>query len=331
MRAITGHADLSSVDNAATIASLAEADVVRWGRTSASPFLVGSDLRVIRLGAAVAGYERQGRWAVLATEPAAPVEAASTALDELLKVLASEGLRPVFASVADPDPYRDRGMHAVPIAEDAVIDLGSFSVAGARRAKVRHGLSAARRAGIAIVPFSAELAEGAAAVSAAWLATKRCGEMGFTLGRFDPEELGRADCRVAVDARGRVVGFVSWLLYDGGRARVLDLMRRAPDAPNSIMDALIGESLLGFSAAGLERASLASVPLPRGPLAERFYPTASLRHYKDKFAPVWEPRWLVVPSRHHLVGGLLAVSASYCAGGLLGVLRHNRATPTTVS
>jgi lysylphosphatidylglycerol synthetase-like protein (DUF2156 family) len=97
------------------------------------------------------------------------------------------------------------------------------------------------------------------------------------------------------------------------------------------MDALIGESLLAFSAAGLERASLASVPLPMGPLAERFYPTASLRHYKDKFAPVWERRWLVVPTRHQLVGGLLAVSGSYCAGGLLGVLRRNRAAPTTVS
>jgi phosphatidylglycerol lysyltransferase len=331
MQAITGHADLTSVDNGATIASLAEAAAVRWGRSSASPFLVGPDRRVIRLGDGVAGYERQGHWAVLATDPAAPVEAASTALDELLKVLASEGMRPVFVSVADPEPYRNRGMHAVPIAEDAVIELGSFSVAGARRAKVRHSLSAAGRAGIAVVPFSAKLAEGAAAVSAAWLATKRCGEMGFTLGRFDPEELLRADCRVAVDARGQVVGLVSWLRYDGGRARVLDLMRRAPDAPNSTMDALIGESLLAFSAAGLERASLSSVPLPMGPLAERFYPTTSLRHYKDKFAPVWERRWLVVPTRHQLVGGLLAVSGSYCAGGLLGVLRRNRAAPTTVS
>ena len=119
------------------------------------------------------------------------------------------------------------------------------------------------------------------------------------------------------------MGLVSWHRYDAGRARVLDLMRRAPDAPNATMDALIAESLLGFSAAGVERASLACVPLPRGRLAEQLYPTASLRRYKDKFAPAWGPRWLVVPTRRHLVGGLLAVIRSYCPRGLAAGLRHN--------
>jgi hypothetical protein len=315
------------VDSPGTIASLAEAAVAHWGRSSASPFLVGTDRRVIRVGAGAAGWVRQGRWAVLATDVAAPVKAAEASLDELLEVLAGERLRPVFACVADPEPYRSRRMHAVPIADDAVVDLGSFSLAGSRRAKVRHSLSAARRGGIAVVPFTDDLADGAAAVSEAWLSTKRGGEMGFTLGRFDAEELRRIDCRVAVDAGGRVVGFVSWHRYDAGRARVLDLMRRAPDAPNATMDALIAESLLGFAAAGVERASLACVPVGRGRLAERIYPTASLRHYKDKFAPDWERRWLVVPSRHQLVGGVLAVTRSYCDEGLVRGLRRNQATP----
>jgi phosphatidylglycerol lysyltransferase len=307
----------------ASVASLAEAAVARWGRSSVSPFLVGADRTVIRLGAGAAGYVRQGRWAVLPTDAAAPVDAEADALAELLEVLARERLRPVFACVTDPEPYRNRGMHAVAIADDAVIELRSFSLSGGRRANVRHSVSAARRAGIVIAPFSAEWADGAAAVSAAWLATKRGGEMAFTLGRFDHEHLGRADCRVAVDAEGRVVGLVSWHRYDAGRARVLDLMRRAPDAPNSTMDALIAESLVGFAAAGVERASLSCVPLTRGPLAESLYPTASLRRYKDKFAPAWEQRWLVVPTRRQLLGGLLAVTRSYCAGGLVRGLRHN--------
>lgn len=318
------HPSYQSVDRyQASVASLAEAAVARWGRSSASPFLAGPERTMVRLGAGAAGYVRQGRWAALATDPAAPADAEADALDELLEVLARESLHPVFACVTDPEPYRLRGMHAVPIAEDAVIDLASFSLTGARRAKVRHGLSAAGRAGITIVPFSPEVADGAAAMSAAWLATKRGGELGFTLGRFDSEQLGGADCRVALDAGGRAVGLVSWHRYDAGRARVLDLMRRAPDAPNATMDALIAESLLGFSAAGVERASLACVPLPRGRLAEQLYPTASLRRYKDKFAPAWGPRWLVVPTRRHLVGGLLAVIRSYCPRGLAAGLRHN--------
>ena len=239
----------------ASVASLAEAAVARWGRSSASPFLVGADRTMIRLGAGAAGYVRQGRWAVFATDVAAPAGAGAgaDALDELLDVLARDRLRPVFACVTDAEPYRDRGMHAIAIADDAVIDLGSFTLSGARRAGVRHSVNAARRAGIVVAPFCADFADGAVAVSAAWLATKRGGEMGFTLGRFDPDLLGRADCRVAVDAEGRVVGLVSWHRYDAGRARVLDLMRRAPDAPNATMDALIAESLLGFSVAESDR------------------------------------------------------------------------------
>ncbi|HWC39899.1 MAG TPA: DUF2156 domain-containing protein [Acidimicrobiales bacterium] len=307
----------------APVASLAEAAVARWGRSSASPFLGGADRTMIRLRAGATGYVRQGRWAVLATDVAAPIEAAADALDELLDVLAGQRLRPVFACVTDAEPYRSRGMHAIAIADDAVVDLGSFSLSGSRRAKVRHSVSAARRAGIVVAPFSAELAEGAAAVSAAWLATKRGGEMGFTLGRFDPEELGRADCRVALDADGRVMGLVSWHRYDAGRGRVLDLMRRAPEAHHATMDALIAESLLGFAAAGVERASLACVPRIKGRVAHGVYPTTSLRRYKDKFAPSWEQRWLVVPSRTRLAGGLLAVGRSYCPGGLVAGLRHN--------
>jgi phosphatidylglycerol lysyltransferase len=318
------HPSYQSVERRnASVASLAEAAVARWGRSSASPFLVGADRTMVRLGAGAAGYVRQGRWAVLATDVAAPAGAADDALDELLEVLARERLQPVFACVTDPEPYRTRGMHAITVAEDAQVHLESFSLSGARRAKVRHSVSAARRAGVVVAPFSADLADGAAEVSDAWLATKRGGELGFTLGRFDPEELGRADCRVAVDAGGRVVGLVSWHRYDAGRARVLDLMRRSPDAHHSVMDALIAESLLGFAAAGVDRASLACVPQARGPVAERIYPTTSLRRYKDKFAPVWEQRWLVVPTRRQLPAGLLAVTRSYCSGGLVAGLRHN--------
>jgi phosphatidylglycerol lysyltransferase len=305
------------------VVALAEAAVARWGRSSASPFLMGDDRSLVRLGAGAAGYLRLGRWAVLATDVAAPEEQASTSLGLLLDRLDQERLRPVFACVDDPAPYRKRGMLALPVAEDAVIDLTAFSLKGKRMASVRHSVNAARRAGISVVPWTPDLAEGVAAVSAAWLATKRCGEMGFTLGRFDPDQLGRTDCRVAIDVTGRVVGFVTWHRYDGGRARVLDLMRRAPDAPNPTMDALIAESLLAFASDGVETASLACVPHSRGPLAERIYPTVSLRRYKDKFAPTWQQRWLVVPARRHLLGGLMAVARSYCPHGLRQAVRRN--------
>jgi phosphatidylglycerol lysyltransferase len=310
--------------HAAAVTPLMQAAVGRWGRQSASPFLLGEDRTVVRLaGAAVAGYVKRGRWAVLATDVAAPPWARERVLDELLAHLKSVHLHPVFTCVADAEPYENRGMYTMPVAEDAVIPLGDFSLKGKRMANVRHSVSAAKRAGLTMVPWSQDLAEGVAEVSAAWLATKHFGEMGFTLGRFDPEEIATTDCRVAVDKGGKPVGFVTWHHHDGGRGRVLDIMRRGPDAPNPTIDFLIAESLVSFAEAGLREASLACVPLSRGKMAERMYPTKSLRRYKDKFNPTWESRWLVVPNRARLPGGLTAVARSYVPGGLRQLLRKS--------
>jgi phosphatidylglycerol lysyltransferase len=225
--------------------------------------------------------------------------------------------------VSTPELFQQAGMYCEPVAEDAMLQLDKFSLAGSRRASIRHSVTSARRAGLVVEEYCPQHAAGCAAVSAAWLATKRGGEMGFTLGRFDEVGAGPSDCRVAVDGDGRVVAFVTWRRFDDGRARVLDLMRRLPDAPNPSMDLLMGESLIGFAAAGVERASLGSVPLSHGRLAERIYPTRSLRRFKDKFAPDWQPRYLAAPTRARLPGALMAVARAYNSGGLVRALRRN--------
>jgi len=260
---------------------------------------------------------------VFATGPVTPSGTEEIALDELLGRLRRERLCPVFAAVPDPERYRARGLRCEPIADDPLLELGEFSLAGKRRASIRHSITSARRAGLRIEPYGLHHAAGSAAVSSAWLDTKRGGEMGFTLGRFDPALMPATDCRVALDPEGQVVGFVTWHRYDDGRARVLDLMRRLPGAPNPTMDLLIGESLLGFAADGVERASLGSVPRSHGRLAERVYPTRSLRRFKDKFAPVWEPRFLAAPSLARLPGAMVAVGRAYSSGSLWASLRRN--------
>jgi phosphatidylglycerol lysyltransferase len=214
-------------------------------------------------------------------------------------------------------------MYCQPVAEDAIIFLDRFDLAGSRRASIRHSVTSARRAGLVVEDYGPQHAAGCAAVSAAWLATKRGGEMGFTLGRFDSIGACPAECRVALDRNGRVVAFVTWHRFNGSRGRVLDLMRRLPDAPNPAMDLLIGDSLAGFAAEGVELASLGSVPLSRGRLAERVYPTRSLRRFKGKFAPEWQPRYLAVPSRTLVPRALTAVVRAYSPGGLCGALRRN--------
>lgn len=298
--------------------------VARWGRSPVSPFHAEPGRTILALNDdAVAGYQAVRNWAVFPTGVVAPPGFEADAMSDLMAYLASARRRPVFAAVADPEPFESRGLHATRIGDDARIDLSAFSLSGKRMASIRHSVTSARRSGLRVIPWSPTFGPGVAEVSAEWLRTKRGGEMGFTLGQFDLTDPNSVDCRVAVDMNERVVGFVTWRRYDDGHGRVLDLMRRSADSPNPTMDLLIADSLLEFAAAGIEDASLGAVPLSHGALSERVYPTISLRRYKEKFAPAWAPLWLIAPSRILLPAALLAVASAYCPGGFVRALRRN--------
>ncbi len=299
--------------------------VRRWGTSSVTPFALGTDREVhdLRRGGLVS-FVRQGRWAVMGGDPIAPPGGERETLDDTVELMTRLRARAAFVAVVDAAPYVERGMWAFPVADDALVDLARFSLGGKRMANVRHSVSAAARAGLSVAPWSPAFGADAAKVSAQWLATKRGGEMGFTLGRYDPDQMNGLDCRAALDGDGRVVGLVTWHSYDNGRGRVLDLMRRTPDAPNPTMDFLIAQSLLEFASAGVATASLGSVPRSHGGLAERVYPTVSLRRYKNKFAPRWEPRYLATPGRASVPAALVAVARAYSPEGLRAACRRNR-------
>jgi phosphatidylglycerol lysyltransferase len=303
----------------------AERIVARWGRAATTPFITNPGTEIVDCGPdAIAGYVRRGRWAVTAGDPVAPPGAEAEALDTYLRVLRSRHLSPAFVAITDEARYQERGFLVVRVAEEASIALDGFSLGGKRRAGIRHSMAAARRLGLEVVDWHPRLADGVAAVSRSWLATKRGGEMGFTLGGFDGPPKLDVTCRVVLSSSAEVLAFVTWHTFDGGRGRVLDVMRRLPYAPNPTMDCLIGQSLIDFAAQGVLHASLSSVPLAHGSLGERVYPATSLRHFKAKFDPHWETRWLAAPSRIRLPGALRAVALAYCPAGLRGAIRHNR-------
>jgi lysylphosphatidylglycerol synthetase-like protein (DUF2156 family) len=310
---------LLGADPPAELASTVE----RYGRASVSPFVVEPGNVGFRVPNGVAGYRAVRRWAVFATGPVAPIGFEADALAGVLEHVAAARRVALFAAVPDPEPFLDHGMHATPIADDALVALPDFSLAGKRRAGIRHSVSSAARAGLRVVPYTPDRYAELARVSEGWLRTKRGGELGFTLGTFDAAHLRRTECRVAVDADDAVVGFVTWRRFDDGRGRVLDLMRRTADAPNPTMDLLVATSLIEYAASGVAVASLGSVPRSHGAVGEHFYAAGSLRRYKDKFAPAWMPMWLVVPSARRFPSALRALATAYCPHGLLRAIRRN--------
>ena len=300
------------------------------GRTGVAPFIANPDVEVVDLlaGAAASGYARVRRWAVTPGDVVAPAGFEEQALDEYLDVLAGRRLRPAVVAVCDPKPYERRGFDTSVVADEAVIDLPSFSLAGSKRANLRHSTTSGRRAGLTVLPYAPWQDQQIAEISREWLTTKRGGELGFTLSRHD-EVAGQltdreTDLWVAVDREGTIQAWCTWRHYLGGQGRVVDVMRRRIQAPNPAMDMLLATVLETYRDAGLQRASLASVPCDHGDLADRIYPSRSLRSYKQKFDPRWEPRWLAVPAARQRIFALAAVATAYCPGGLRRAVFRNR-------
>lgn len=300
-----------------------------FGRTGVAPFLAASDVSVVEVldGWGAAAHLQRGRWAVVAGDVIAPSGLAETALDQYLHQLRRLRLRPAFVALADPEPLRARGFAVSQIADEALIDLSDFSLDGRPRAGIRHAVASARRLGLRVRPYHADDAPQLARISHDWLRTKRGGEMGFTLSRHEDvaDQLadGATDLWSVAGPDGTVWAWCTWRHYRNGDARVIDVMRRRPDAPNPAMDFLLASALEHYRDSGVVLASLASVPRAHGELGERVYPTRSLRAYKQKFAPRWEPRWLAIPHRWQEPFAQVAIARAYCPAGLRRALRRN--------
>jgi phosphatidylglycerol lysyltransferase len=310
----------------ARFARLAE----RHGRTGVAPFIANPDVHVVELlgGEGASGFAKVRRWAVTPGDVIAPAGTEDLALSEYLDVLASRRLRPAFLAVSDPKPFERRAFDVSVVADEAVIDLPTFSLSGSKRANIRHSTTSARRAGMLVLPYAPWQRSQIEEISREWLSTKRGGELGFTLSRHDEIagqlEDNETDLWVIVDRTGTVQAWCTWRHYLGGQGRVVDVMRRRIDAPNPAMDCLLATVIETYRDAGLTEASLASVPCDHGAMADRIYPSRSLRAYKQKFYPRWEPRWLAVPSARHRLFALAAVATAYCPGGLRRAVFRNR-------
>jgi phosphatidylglycerol lysyltransferase len=235
--------------------------------------------------------------------------------------------------------YVELGLALLKIGEEALVPLEGFSLDGGARKGMRRTLRDAEREGceFALLPP----AEGAlaiadlACVSDAWLAAKQTREKQFSLGRFHAEYLQRFP--IAVVRRGGVVIAFANVWLSAMHADIsVDLMRYRPDAPHGVMDYMFVNLMLWARQHGYRRFSLGIAPLSGltrralAPLwsragaflyghAEHFYNFRGLRAYKDKFDPVWEPRYLASP------GGLtvprvLANVASLVSGGIGGAV-----------
>jgi len=235
--------------------------------------------------------------------------------------------------------YLDLGLSPMKLGEEARVFLDDFSLVGSTGRGFRNTLHKLEREGYVFEIVRLEdvpvMLHEFKAVSDAWLAEKNTREKGFSLGFFDADYLKRFPAGI-VRKGERIVAFANILLSAEKEEVSVDLMRYRPDIHRSVMDYLFTQLMLwgkqehyvwfnlGMAPLfGLHKQRLAPLWNRVGAFVfshgEHFYNFQGLREYKEKFDPLWVPKYLVAPGGLSLPRILVNV-ASLISGGLKGVV-----------
>lgn len=302
----------------------AEELIVKYGDSSQDFFKYWPDKSLFfsASGEGVVAYSSSNAVALTLGDPVAvSPDAFRDVLDEFIDFCDRNGWHIAFhqATPLHLDAYRAAGLIAMKIGGEAVVDIDGFSVSGKKMKSLRAVLNRYEREGYRAVvhepPLSDELIAKLSEVSREWLTLAGRRERGFTLGQYSDDYVRRSTV-ITVESDehpDRVEAFIN-LIPDGVEGEItFDMMRHRVDAPNGAMDFVLLNLIEYGRVHGYHRLSLGMVPFadigtgPDAPLRERalglltarfnhYFSADSLYAYKDKFAPIWEPRYLVYSS-----------------------------------
>jgi len=276
------------------------------------------------------------------------------------------GWTPCFYSADQSlrDEAAAKGWSSIEVALQTILPLAALSFAGRQFQHIRTKINRARKEGIQVEWINYAQAPPAIRqqiddISKEWVGDKKLPELGFTLGGIAELQDPEVRCLVALDADGTVHGVTSWLpSYSNGRivGWTLDLMRRRTNGfPNS-MELLIATAALTLRDEGYSYVSLSGAPLANslqtgdgaapstalervldwcGNRLEPVYGFRSLLAFKNKFAPHYEPLYLVYNDAAALPAIANAITTAYLGDistlrrlGLAGQLLLPRTTGT---
>jgi phosphatidylglycerol lysyltransferase len=326
-------------------AELAEAERIVSRQPATMPLLALMGDKALLFDEARTGflmYGVAGRSWVALGDPVGPEPVRRELVRRFLGRVDDYAGRPIFYQVEKEalHLYADFGLTFVKLGEEARVPLGEWSLEGPDRKPFRNARSRLQREGGRFVLLSREEVAARLAelrgVSDEWLSHRGASEKGFSLGFFDEGYVSRFPA-AAIERGGRLVAFAT--LWPGaGRCELsVDLMRHSDAAPRSTMEVLFAELLLWGRAESYRWFNLGMAPLsgleasPVAPLwsklgrlvyrrGEALYNFQGLRAFKEKFDPVWEPRYLAYPGGLALPRVMADVSA-LVAGGYTRIFR----------
>jgi lysyl-tRNA synthetase class 2 len=265
---------------------------------------------------AFVGYTIENGVLLLSGDPVGPDDAFPGLLREVHAFAEARGLKlgALGASQSLRPVYEELGLRTIYLGDEAVVELGRFSLEGRPIRKVRQSVTRLGKAG-----YTAELCElrslcpGTLGQVEEVVERGRQGapERGFSMameslqGQHDHETL----VVIARDGDGEIRGVLHFVPCYGRPAVSLSFMRRDPETPNGLTEFLVVRAIELLRECGVEELSLnfaAFAKWMHSPdkrhervlgkliaLGNPFFQIESLYRFNAKFFPRWEPRFLV--------------------------------------
>lgn len=280
-----------------------------------------------------------GSW-ISMSDPVGPLEEVPELAWRFREAAEASGANPAFYEVRQDflPLYQEMGMMILKIGEEARVPLERFTLEGGpgrefrairKKMEEREGCCFSVLGPNDVKNRLEEIRQ----VSDEWLAEKKTREKRFSLGFFREENLVSGPVAI-VERERQVIAFANLWLSGGQEELSPDLMRYGQRAPRDVMTYLFEEIMNWGKAQGFRWFNLGMAPLsgleeetgmiwPKAgsflfQYGEHFYNFRGLRQYKEKFHPVWEPRFLVTTGRLSLPR-VMAEVAALVSGGLIGL------------
>jgi lysyl-tRNA synthetase, class II len=311
--------------------------VRQWGADTLAPFALRADKDWFVTGQTLIAYRVVRGVALVSGDPIGPSGADGAALDSFLSFARRRGWRTAILGASDrlAATYRSRGLLPVYHGDEAVIDTSAFCLDGRQMRAVRQAVHRLERGSYRaeVIPAGGALPalrDELSAVEHAWLRGKS--RTGFSMELDSLFRLGGHDAAFVIgrDAQGRVGGFLHLAVCQPGKSLSLSTMPRLPGLPNGFTSWLVVAAVSWARDHGYERLSLnfspfATLLTDNGQLAavQRLQRRALLRvkrllalqldnllRFNEQFAPLREPRYIVVETVADLPRVALAAMAA---------------------
>lgn len=299
--------------------------VEKYGKSSLNYFKTHADKQLwfSADGESFVAFKTTRKYAIVLESPVGPDDKAiSRAIADFDAYCRHNGLRPAHYRIPEVQLplYQQLNKRVLPIGNEAVICLNTFTTQGKDRGPMRNVVNRLTKLGYTFHAHEPPQKDGfiqqLRAVSDEWLRDMERSELVFSQGLFNEVEMKNQTVLTLQSPEGKVVGLVNLIPdYTPGEAN-FDLMRKTADAPNGTMDFLFIKMFEYLKTQGYQRCNLGMVPMSGIDKPEnlqeqviklayerikRFEHYKSLYHFKEKFDPQWSMMYFVYTAPIDLV------------------------------